>query len=71
MNVIVRKRYPASKLPADLRDGPSEDASVEIQIARETTAPVLRIADLVGTGPNVRGDERAVLGQIAAGREDR
>ena len=70
MNVIVRKRYPASKLP-DLRDGPSEDASVEIQIARETTAPVLRIADLVGTGPNVRGDERAVLGQIAAGREDR
>jgi len=72
MNTIVKKHYPADRLPDDLRDGLRKGARVQISIIEES-APLkqVRLSELVGTGANVHGDENEVLKHIEAGREDR
>jgi hypothetical protein len=71
MNEIVRKHYPASRLPADLREGIPEGAEVDLTITVRLPRSRTSIADLVGSGQNVHGDEQEVLDWIRAGREDR
>lgn len=71
MNEIVRKHYPASRLPADLRQDIPEGAEVDLTITIHSAQPRINIADLVGTGQNVHGNEQEVLDYIAAGRADR
>jgi hypothetical protein len=71
MNRIVKKHYPASKLPEDLRAGLPEGAQVEIAISLEVTPEQNSIAGLVGTGRNVHGDEASVLAHIEFLRDGR
>jgi hypothetical protein len=71
MNVIIRKHYPASRLPADLREGIPEGSEVEVTIAVQTPGHRVRLDELVGTGQNVHGTEEEVLRHIAKLREDR
>lgn len=71
MNVIVKKHYPVEKLPADLREGlGSGTAHVTIEIAAEETPERVRLSELVGTMPNVHGDEHEVVRYLREGRED-
>jgi hypothetical protein len=70
MNEIVRKHYPASRLPADLREGIPEGAEVDLTI-RLADSPRLDISKLVGTGSNVHGSPDEVIAWLRAGREDR
>jgi len=42
VNKIVRKHYPASKLPSDLRGDISSDALVEVVVTKEATKRVSR-----------------------------
>lgn len=70
MNVIIRKRYPASRLPEDLRKGLPQDSTVDIRIVGETRTR-LKLRELVGSGRNVHGDDAEVLAYLAEAREDR
>jgi hypothetical protein len=70
MNMIVRRRYPASRLPADLREGLPDGAEVDLTITLPDEKRI-DIADLVGTGENVHGTPEEVIAWIRAGREDR
>lgn len=42
MNKIVREHYPASKLPAELREGIAAGASVRVTIEEEVRKPLSR-----------------------------
>ena len=71
MNKIVR-HYPVDQLPADLRADLPEHGLVKIEFEAETEPPQRRpIAHLVGSGPNVHGNEQEVLDYIAELRADR
>lgn len=71
MNKIVRN-YPVDQLPADLQEGLPEHGLVEIEFrAKPQTPERVRLADLVGTEPNVHGTEQEVLNYIASIRADR
>ena len=73
MNAIVRKHYPVSRLPADLQKDLAQDGWVEIEIRPEPIRLFTpeRLADVVGAGANVHGDEIAALEHIRRLREDR
>jgi hypothetical protein len=70
MNVIIRKHYPASRLPDDLREGLPADGTVDIRIVGEPQKR-LKLSDLLGTGRNVHGNDADVLAYLAETREDR
>jgi hypothetical protein len=72
MNEIVRKHYPASKLPEDLRAHLPAEALVEIRITQEDgpRPKPIRLVDLIGKGENVHGTEQEVLSWIREGRDD-
>lgn len=46
MNKVIRKHYPASKLPEELRLGFADDALVEVTVTEEA-APQRSISDLL------------------------
>lgn len=71
MNVIVRKHYPAGRLPADLRADIPEGSEVDVTISLSTRGRHVRLDQLIGTGRNVHGSESEVLRHIAELREDR
>jgi hypothetical protein len=71
MNAIVRKHYPASRLPEELREGIPEGSEVEVVISVEEPERRLDISKLVGTGQNVHGNEEDVIAYLRALREDR
>ena len=71
MGVILRKHYPASRLPDDLRKGLPKDSKVQIKIVSDDRFSAGALADLVGSGENVHGSEAAVLDHISEGRADR
>ncbi|MCB1384704.1 MAG: hypothetical protein KDJ80_02090 [Nitratireductor sp.] len=48
MNRIVKKHYPASKLPEELREGIPVDGLVEIQVTAES-APATSQRELIGS----------------------
>jgi hypothetical protein len=71
MNIIVKKHYPANRLPEDLREGIPEGSEVEVTVAVQPPRRRIRLDQLVGTGQNVHGTEEEVLRHIAELREDR
>jgi hypothetical protein len=72
MNKIVRKHYPVDHLPADLQVGLPEHGLVTIELEPEPgQAERQSIAHLVGSGPNLHGNDREVLDYIANLRADR
>jgi hypothetical protein len=72
VNKIVKKHYPIERLPADLRSGLQEHGWVNIEIEPERATPLRKsLSRLVASGKNVHGDEKAVLSEIRALREDR
>jgi len=70
MNVIVRKHYPASRLPEDLREGLPLDSTVDIQIVGQSGRHVI-LADLVGKGRSIHGSDSEVIEHLTNEREDR
>jgi len=70
MNVVIRKHYPASRLPKDLREGFPEDGVVDIQIVGSSNTR-LSLSELLGSGRNIHGDDEAVLDHLAKLRADR
>jgi hypothetical protein len=72
MNEIVRKHYPASRLPADLRKDIPEGAEVDLTITvHDGSKKKIDISKLVGTGRNVHGTPDEVIAHIRELREDR
>jgi hypothetical protein len=71
VNTIIKRHYPTSRLPADLREGLPDDGTVLIKIVPDKEPARISIAKLVGTGRNVHGDEQSVIEHINSGRKDR
>lgn len=59
MNKVVRKHYPASKLPAELREGIPDNVLVEISVVAEKR-PVATIEELIDQTRKKGGSETSV-----------
>lgn len=71
MSIILKKHYPASRLPDDLKKGLPKGSKVHIKIVSEERHPASALADLVGSGENVHGNEADVVHHVSEGRADR
>ncbi len=70
MNKIVRRHYPVTALPEDLRAGLPKEGWVDITLVPESGSPApKRLAELVGSGKNVHGTERDVIAHIRSIRD--
>ena len=70
MNEIVHKRYPANRLPEDIRQGIPAGSEIDVTITVHPARRRVNIADLVGTGRNVHGDEAGVMAYLRALRDE-
>jgi hypothetical protein len=68
MNKIVRHNYPIGYLPEDLRKDLPETGTVSIRIEVET--PRVRLADFVGSMPNVHGSPTETVDHLRRGRDE-
>jgi hypothetical protein len=71
LNEIVKRGYPLENLPEDIRREIPAGSEVDVTVTVHAPKPRLRLAELVGIGPNVHGDADAVLDHISRLREER
>jgi hypothetical protein len=72
MNKIVRKGYPAERLPADLHSEILGTERVNLEIEADSGPANARpVAHLIASGPNVHGEATAVVSQLRDLRDER
>lgn len=73
MTNVVRKAYPVSKLPEDLRDGITDGALVRVTIETETDGqphPLPSFSSLIGTLPPIHGTAEDAVAAVRTFRDD-
>lgn len=73
MTTVVRKAYPVSKLPQDLRDGLPADAMVRVTIETESDArprPLPSFSSLIGALPPFHGTPEEAVAAVRALRDE-